>query len=531
MRKSTLLRQLINSPKLEFLMEAHNGISAKIVEDTGFQGIWASSLTISAALGLRDCNEASWSQVVDVVEFMNDATTLPILLDGDTGYGNFNNARRLVKKLEQRNIAGVCIEDKVFPKTNSFVNSEKQSMADIREFCGKIRAMKDTQEDEDFVVVSRTESFIAGHGLDDALERAEEYRNAGADAILVHSKRSNASEIESFMKEWKNRHPVIVVPTKYYSTPSEKLESLGVSVVIWANHNLRASVGAMRMVSNRIHHDSSLINIEDKIASIPELFRLQGLDELEIAESRYLPVSERNVRAIILAASQGEYFGGLTKTIPKTLLKVNGKPILHHQIDQLVQLGIKDIFVVRGYAKETISSDKIRTIDNNDFNTTTEVYSLYLALDKIEENAFIIYGDLVFKSYILNELIHDDSDITLVAEVDYNVDEGYHEYVQTDRPYSKKLFFENVNLKRIHSVPEKNEISGEFIGIFKVNKTGGRVLREILNDISRRPDFRRLRMKDLLAEILKKHPVHVKFIHGNWLDINTIMDLQKSEGL
>src|SRR5690625_1262831 len=214
MNKTTQLKKLIESDELSFLMEAHNGLSAKIVEDTGFKGIWASGLSISASLGVRDNNEASWTQVLEVIEFMSDATKVPILLDGDTGYGNFNNMRRLVRKLEQRDIAGVCIEDKLFPKTNSFIDGETQPLADIDEFCGKIRAAKDAQTDPDFVVVARVEAFIAGWGLEEALKRAEAYRQAGADAILMHSKKSNPSDIEAFMKEWGNRHPVIIVPTK-----------------------------------------------------------------------------------------------------------------------------------------------------------------------------------------------------------------------------------------------------------------------------------------------------------------------------
>ena len=126
-KKTKKLKKLLTSPKLEFLMEAHNGLSAKIVEEAGFKGIWASGLSMSASLGVRDNNEASWTQVLEIVEFMSDATTIPILIDGDTGYGNFNNMRRLVKKLEQRNIAGVCIEDKLFPKTNSFIAGERQA--------------------------------------------------------------------------------------------------------------------------------------------------------------------------------------------------------------------------------------------------------------------------------------------------------------------------------------------------------------------------------------------------------------------
>ena len=181
------LRQMLGSRELEFLMEAHNGLSARIVREAGFGGIWASGLSISAQFGVRDNNEASWTQVVDMLEFMADASELPILLDGDTGYGNFNNLRRLVRKLEQRGIAGVCIEDKQFPKTNSFLNGERQPLADIEEFAGKIAAGKDTQLDPDFCIVARVEALIAGWGMDEALKRAEAYRRAGADAILIHS--------------------------------------------------------------------------------------------------------------------------------------------------------------------------------------------------------------------------------------------------------------------------------------------------------------------------------------------------------
>ena len=171
MKKSTQLKNLINSEKTEFLMEAHSGLSAKIVEEAGFKGIWGSGLAISASLGVRDNNEVAWTQILDVMEFMSDSATIPILLDGNPGYGNFNNVRRLVKKLEQRDIAGVCIEDKIFPKTNSFIGENQHPLADIDEFCGKIKAGKDSQQDPDFCIVARVEAFIAGWGLKEALAR------------------------------------------------------------------------------------------------------------------------------------------------------------------------------------------------------------------------------------------------------------------------------------------------------------------------------------------------------------------------
>lgn len=287
--KTKQFKKMLQSDQLEFILEAHNGLSAKIVEEAGFKGIWGSGLSISAALGVRDNNEASWTQVLDVMEFMSDASNLPILLDADTGYGNFNNVRRLVKKLEQRNVAAMCIEDKLFPKTNSFINGEAQELAKIDEFSGKIKAAKDTQEDPDFCVVARIEAFIAGWGLDEALKRAEAYHKAGADALLVHSKKSTAEDIFNFMEIWKDTCPVVIVPTMYYNTPVEEFEKCGVSLIIWANHLLRTSIKAMQQTAAQIFKEQSLKSVESEIVSVKEIFRLQNADELKKAEKIYLP--------------------------------------------------------------------------------------------------------------------------------------------------------------------------------------------------------------------------------------------------
>jgi len=287
-KKTTQFKQMLLSNQIEFVMEAHNGLSAKIVEETGFKGIWASGLSMSAALGVRDNNEASWTQVLEVLEFMSDATTIPILVDADTGYGNFNNVRRLVRKLGQRNIAAMCIEDKLFPKTNSFIG-DGQPLADMAEFAGKIKAAKDTQEDPDFCVVARVEALIAGWGMDEALKRAEAYHKAGADAILMHSKRSNPDEILAFMKAWGNTCPVVIVPTMYYKTPTAVFADAGVSLIIWANHLMRASMAAMQRTAATIHAEQSLVSVEPEIVSVKEVFRIQNAKELEAAEELYLP--------------------------------------------------------------------------------------------------------------------------------------------------------------------------------------------------------------------------------------------------
>jgi len=229
------------------------------------------------------------------VEYMSDATTIPIMLDADTGYGNFNNMRRLVRKLEQINVAAACIEDKIFPKCNSFINSEDQSLAGVDEFVGKIKAAKDTQQDPDFCVVARTEAFVVGRGLNEALDRADAYYRAGADAILVHSKIATSDQILAFMAEWHKMCPIVIVPTKYYSTPTKVFADAGISMIVWANHLLRSSITAMQETAARVYREQNLMSIEKEIATVKEIFRLQNDDELREAEKRYLPRIEASI--------------------------------------------------------------------------------------------------------------------------------------------------------------------------------------------------------------------------------------------
>lgn len=285
--EDTSLFAQIRSPQLSFLMEAHDGLSAAIARQVGFKGLWASGLSISSSLGYRDANEASWTDVVDVVERMADSSGLPILVDGDSGFGNFNNARLLAAKLRQRGAAGVCIEDKGFPKMNSFVGN-RHPLAEAEEFCGRLRAVKDTAGD-DFVLVARIEALIAGYGLDEALTRADVYADAGADAILIHSRKSDADEILAFVRAWQNRLPVVIVPTKYYRTPVAAYREVGISTVIWANHNMRAAISAMRTVCGRILAEEGIAGVEPDVATLEELFGLLNYDELSAAEDRYLP--------------------------------------------------------------------------------------------------------------------------------------------------------------------------------------------------------------------------------------------------
>ncbi|MGL3104429.1 phosphoenolpyruvate mutase [Bradyrhizobium sp. BR 1432] len=285
-RADTLRREVCSSAELSFLMEAHDGLSAAIAERAGFKGLWASGLSIACSLGYRDANEASWSQLVDAVERIVDSSQLPVLVDGDGGFGNFNNARLLARKLCERGVAGIALEDSCFPKLNSFVGN-RHPLADIHEFCGRLRAVKDTVANE-LVLVARIEALIAGQGMHEAIARAHAYREAGADAILIHSRSSSADEILSFANAWQNRLPVVIVPTKYYRTPTCEYRRADISTVIWANHSMRAAVAAMARVCGRIFAEENVANIEPDIAPLEDIFELFSYDELTEAEARYL---------------------------------------------------------------------------------------------------------------------------------------------------------------------------------------------------------------------------------------------------
>ena len=529
MRKTTQLRRMLQSPTLEFILEAHNGISARIVEEAGFKGIWASGLAISAQFGVRDNNEASWTQVVDVLEFMSDVTSIPILLDGDTGYGNFNNMRRLVRKLEQRGVAGVCIEDKIFPKTNSFIGGERQPLADVAEFCGKIAAGKDSQQDDDFSIVARVEALIAGWDIAEALRRAEAYRQAGADAILIHSKLSRPDQILEFAREWANRAPLVIVPTKYYSTPTEAFRRAKISLVIWANHMIRSAVSAMQATARHIHAAESLADIEDKMASVDEIFRLQGADELEQAEERYLSSRRDETKGIVLAASRGEGFASLTDDRPKVMLPIAGKPLLRHLVDKLKKRGVDDITVVAGYKAESIDVQGIKLLVNPEHASTGELASLACARDAFADDMVVVYGDVLFRSYILRDLVESDAAVMVVVDSNEATAGAAGDYAYCSEPDDRSTWGQAVRLARIAPTPshEGRQADGRWIGMVRFRGEGRAWLADALDALRARPDFKDLGLPDLLNHLVASgKPVHVWYVHGHWLDVNSVQDLE-----
>lgn len=535
MRKTRQFRQMLLSSELEFICEAHSGLSAKIVEEAGFKGIWASGLGISAQLGVRDNNEASWTQVLDVVEFMSDASSVPIMLDGDTGYGNFNNVQRLIKKLEQRDVAAVCLEDKLFPKTNSFISGKRQPLADIDEFAGKIKAGKDAQTDPDFCIVARVEAFIAGWGLDEAIRRAEAYHAAGADAILIHSALSTPDETLAFTKEWANRSPVVIVPTKYYATPTDVFRANQISMVIWANHILRSSVSAMQTTARTLYKDQELIRIESGIAPVSEVFRLQGVDALDEAERRYLPCSGQKPSALVLAASRGVELGDLTKDLPKTMIPVGGKPVLSHIAAAYNQAGIRDITVVRGYCKEKVDLPSLDYVDNDEFGTSGELVSLQKGLERLADrtNGIIIsYGDVLFRKHVPDILNEVSDELVVMVDTQWRESANLHrvaDYAHCSRAYSRLHYSEAVHLRRLGDAAalREDEIHGEWMGFFRIGSESLGLVRDILDQLLSSTHARRMgSLPDLINALVEQGlPVRVVYTTGHWLDIDSPEDV------
>jgi len=270
------LRAALESPHLARAMGAHSPLSARLAAEAGFDVVWSSGLEISALAGVPDANILAMSQCLEAASAMADAVDTPVLADCDSGFGNVNNVIHMVRAYEARGMAGVCIEDKQFPKLNSFLEGN-QDLAPLDDFAAKIRAAVDCRRSRDLVVVARLEALISGRGQAEALRRAEVYEAAGADALLIHSKRRDPAEVFEFRDAYRGDLPVIVVPTTYNQVTAEELEQRGFAMAIYANQALRSSIRAMRETLGRIYRD----------AALKEVFDLQGVPQMLERQDRY----------------------------------------------------------------------------------------------------------------------------------------------------------------------------------------------------------------------------------------------------
>ena len=280
------LRRLIDRPGIARFIGAHNAIGAKVAERAGFDGVWSGSFEISASHGVPDASILGQSDHLEAAREMAAAVDVPVLVDCDTGYGEATQFAHAVRQFEAAGIAGVCIEDKLFPKLNSFVPG-RQSLAPVEDFLDKLDAGRRAQRTADFVIVARTEALIADCGREEALARARAYADAGADAVLIHSKSKTVDELASVARAWDRPTPLVAVPTTYYGVTAADLAALGIKIAIYANQGMRAALRAMELVYDHILRTGTTAGIEDRLMPMKTIFELQGHE----AESPALPVA------------------------------------------------------------------------------------------------------------------------------------------------------------------------------------------------------------------------------------------------
>jgi len=283
------MREMLTNPGVAVGVGAGDALCAKLIERAGFDFIWSSSLCVSASFAVPDANLISMSQYCDVARSMNEVVSIPVIADCDTGYGNANNVIYAVKKFEEAGIAGISIEDKKFPKDNSLLEGGRQELASIEEFAGKIRAAKDHQQNEAFIVIARVEALIAGWGQEEALQRSLRYAEAGADCILIHSKAKQPGEILEFIRNWNQPAPLVLVPTNYPSLTLKEVEMLRkVKLFIYANQPLRASVKAQEALLEEIRRAGGIHTVDPMMVPVSRIFDLQGVPAMKEAERKYL---------------------------------------------------------------------------------------------------------------------------------------------------------------------------------------------------------------------------------------------------
>ena len=284
------LRQLITMRPIVKALEVHSGLTGLIAEKTvvesngrldQFDAMWISSLCDSTAKGKPDIELVDMSSRIRTIDDVMDVTTKPIILDGDTG-GLIEHFVYNVRTLERMGVSAVIIEDKTGLKKNSLFGTEvEQTQDSIENFCAKISAGKKALRTDDFMIIARIESLILERGMEDALQRARAYTEAGADGIMIHSRRKSPEEILEFCKLFREQDletPIVVVPTSFNSITEEELAAAGINIVIYANQLTRSAFPAMQSTAMEILKNHRALEVDDRLMSFQDIIRL--IDEI-----------------------------------------------------------------------------------------------------------------------------------------------------------------------------------------------------------------------------------------------------------
>ena len=289
MTKNQTLRAALSGGTLLTAMSAHNPLAAKLAEEAGFDAIWGSGFELSASYAVPDANILSMGVHLEMMRAMASVTGIPLIADIDTGFGNAVNVSYVIPQYEAAGASAVVMEDKTFPKDTSLRSEGRQELVRIEEFQGKVAAAVAARRDGDFLIIARVEALIAGLGQEEALRRGEAYREAGADAVLIHSKQRAPDEILSFISAWPGKVPLVLVPTAYPQLREADIAALGkVGIVIYGNHAIRAAVGAMREVFAQIRRDGGIYGVDNALPTVKDIIALQNDEEMRRIEQQFL---------------------------------------------------------------------------------------------------------------------------------------------------------------------------------------------------------------------------------------------------
>jgi phosphoenolpyruvate phosphomutase len=254
----------------------HNGITARLGERCGFDALWLSSLEVSASMALPDMNLITMSEVAERMREVRRASGLPVLVDADNGYGSDELAARAAVEFARSGAAAICLEDKAFPKRNSFYEEDEQELEDCGRFCQRLRAVRAALGTCRADVIARTEALVAGQGPAEAIRRARAYREAGADALFVQVTARDVDAYPGVLAEIRDLAPVVVVPTALPTWSQAELQAAGASVVIYANAVIRTIVKTVTDVLTDLRLEPRLAAVEGDIASLDALFEVTG---------------------------------------------------------------------------------------------------------------------------------------------------------------------------------------------------------------------------------------------------------------
>jgi len=284
MSQSENLVKLLDNQPIVKVCGAYDAMSAKLVELYGFDAVWAGSFAISAINNVPDASILTMTEFFTAASNMAHACEIPVIADCDTGYGDATNVRHMVKKYENAGIAGICIEDKTFPKQNSLLEGGNNQLLSEKDFAAKILAANEAKQNKAFTIIARIEALISGMGIKHALKRAYAYEKAGADLILIHSKKITPEEIFEFADSWKGNAPLVVIPTTYYSVNVDELIEHKIKMVIYANQTLRAAHFALSKLLKQMKNANNMSQLQNQMSSMDDIFKLQEMHDIKSQE-------------------------------------------------------------------------------------------------------------------------------------------------------------------------------------------------------------------------------------------------------